>query len=118
MANANNGHGHTEHHEHHVIPLGLYFKVIAILLVLTVVTVAASRVNFGPWNTVIAMAIASVKAVFVLAFFMHLKYERRPIVIIALIPFVLAFVLLFALFPDVVNGQYHQNNPVEAKTEK
>lgn len=59
------------------IALKTYFQVISILLVLTVITVAASRVDFGAMNTVIAMAIASVKAGFVLAIFMHLKYDDR-----------------------------------------
>jgi len=59
-------------HNHHIIPLKVYFRVIALLMVLTVITVAASRVDFGAMNTVIAMLIASVKAFFVLAFFMHL----------------------------------------------
>lgn len=64
-------------HNHHIIPLKVYFRVIALLMVLTVITVAASRVDFGAMNTVIAMLIASVKAFFVLAFFMHLKYDDK-----------------------------------------
>jgi cytochrome c oxidase subunit 4 len=63
--------------EHHVIPLATYFKILGLLLVLTAITVAAAQVNFGPWNTVIAMLIASIKAGFVLAFFMHLKYDNK-----------------------------------------
>lgn len=62
---------------HHIIPLKVYFSVISLLLVLTVVTVAVAQVHFGAWNTVIAMAIASVKAGFVLAYFMHLKYDNK-----------------------------------------
>jgi cytochrome c oxidase subunit 4 len=62
---------------HHIIPLGVYIKVLALLLVLTAVTVAAAQINFGPWNTVIAMLIASIKAGFVLSFFMHLKYDNK-----------------------------------------
>ncbi|MGZ6480097.1 MAG: cytochrome C oxidase subunit IV family protein [Bdellovibrionales bacterium] len=68
-------------HEHHIIPLSSYVKVLALLLVLTAITVAAAQVNFGPWNTVIAMAIASVKAGFVLAIFMHLKYDNKLFVV-------------------------------------
>lgn len=64
-------------HDHHIIPLKVYFRVISILMVLTVVTVAASRVDFGHLNTVIAMLIASVKAGLVLTFFMHLKYDDK-----------------------------------------
>lgn len=64
-------------HTHHIIPLKVYFRVITLLMVLTVITVAAAQVDFGAWNTVIAMLIASVKAFFVLAFFMHLKYDDK-----------------------------------------
>ena len=66
-----------EHKETHHIPLNLYFKVFGALLLMTALTVAASRVDFGSMNTVIAMAIASVKAGLVLAFFMHLKYDDK-----------------------------------------
>jgi cytochrome c oxidase subunit 4 len=66
---------HTK--EHHIIPFNVYIKIITALLFLTVVTVAAARVDFGALNTVIAMLIASVKAGLVLAYFMHLKYDDR-----------------------------------------
>lgn len=64
-------------HNHHIIPLKVYFRVITLLMFLTVITVAAAQVNFGAFNTIIAMLIASVKAGFVLAFFMHLKYDDK-----------------------------------------
>jgi cytochrome c oxidase subunit IV len=64
-------------HEHHVIPFKTYLTVLITLLVFTVITVAASRVDFGWANTVIAMLIASVKAGLVMLYFMHLKYDDR-----------------------------------------
>jgi cytochrome c oxidase subunit 4 len=67
---------HEQKHVHH-IPLDVYFKIFGGLLVLTAITVAASRVDFGSMNTVIAMLIASVKAALVLGFFMHLKYDDK-----------------------------------------
>lgn len=73
--------GSHDKHEHHIIPLNVYYKVLGTLLVLTVITVAASRVDFGAWNTVIAMLIASVKAGLVLAIFMHLKYDDKLYVV-------------------------------------
>lgn len=69
--------GSSSDGKHHIIPLPVYYQVIGALLVLTVITVAAARVDFGALNTVIALAIASVKAGLVLAFFMHLKYDDR-----------------------------------------
>lgn len=66
------GSGHEEH-----IPLKVYFNVLFALLILTVITVAAARVDFGSLNTIIALAIASVKATLVLGYFMHLKYDDK-----------------------------------------
>jgi cytochrome c oxidase subunit 4 len=72
---------HGGDHNHHIIPLKVYFRVIISLMILTVLTVAASRVDFGEMNTVIAMLIASIKAGLVLAFFMHLKYDDKMYVV-------------------------------------
>ena len=70
---ANNNHGT----EHHIIPLQTYYKVFATLIFLTLVTVAASRVDFGAMNAIVAFAIATVKAVLVASIFMHLKYDDK-----------------------------------------
>jgi cytochrome c oxidase subunit 4 len=66
---------------HHIIPFKTYLQILMVLLVLTVVTVAAAQVDFGAFNTVIALAIASVKAGLVLAIFMHLKYDDKIYVV-------------------------------------
>jgi cytochrome c oxidase subunit 4 len=63
-------------HVPHIIPLSSYVKVFSVLIFLTIVTVAAARVDFGFMNSVIAFAIASVKAGLVMAIFMHLKYDN------------------------------------------
>ncbi len=63
--------------EHHIIPFKTYATILAILLVFTVITVAAARVDFGALNAVIAMLIASFKAALVLLYFMHLKYDEK-----------------------------------------
>ena len=49
--------------------------VLAVLLVLTGVTVGVSYVDLGFFNVPIALGIACTKVTFVLLFFMHLKYE-------------------------------------------
>ena len=49
--------------------------VLAVLLVLTTATVWLSKVDLGGLNIWAALLIASIKASFVLLFFMHLKYE-------------------------------------------
>ena len=54
-----------------------YFLVFAALLVLTATTVGVAYLPLGPWHTVAALAIAVVKAVLVLVFFMHLLHSTR-----------------------------------------
>ncbi len=57
----------------------LYVLVFALLLVGTVLTVVASRVDFhGQWNVIIAVLIAAFKASLVAAIFMHLRWEKSP----------------------------------------
>ena len=61
----------------HVVPIGTYIMVFLALMVGTGVTVAASYVDLGIWNTPVAMLIAVTKACLVVLFFMHLKYSPK-----------------------------------------
>jgi cytochrome c oxidase subunit 4 len=49
--------------------------VFVALLGLTLLTVGVAFLNLGPLNTIIALTIAAAKALFVLLFFMHLRYS-------------------------------------------
>ncbi len=101
-------HSDEHHHEHPPVP---YFAIFITLVVFTGITIGASFFDLGKTgNVLLAFAIAGFKASLVMLFFMHLKYEKRPLVVVALAPFALVVILVFALFPDVVNGQYHQND--------
>ncbi len=62
--------------EHHIIPIPVYAGVLGILILGTIITVGVAQIDFGPWNTVIAMLVATIKASFVLLYFMHLKYDN------------------------------------------
>jgi cytochrome c oxidase subunit 4 len=84
----------------HILPFRVYVTVLIALLVLTVITVAVSRVDFGALNIVIAMLIASVKALVVALFFMHLKYENPLTWLYAFFPIFLLFLLIGGLFLD------------------
>ena len=61
----------------HVVPLKIYFAVFITLLVLTGVTTAVAFVDLGILNPVVALAIATFKAVLVILFFMHVKYSSK-----------------------------------------
>lgn len=66
-----------EHNEHHIVTPGQYALVFGALLVGTAVTVLAANFDMGVMNPVIALAIACTKAVIVILFFMHVKYQSR-----------------------------------------
>ena len=60
----------------HVVPVPLLVGVWATLIFLTVVTVAATKVDLGSLNLLVAMFIAAVKATLVCLYFMHLRWDR------------------------------------------
>lgn len=63
---------------HHVVPAKTYRNVLFVLLFLTIVTVLAAQVDLGQsMNTLVAIGIATVKAAFVGAIFMNLKYDDK-----------------------------------------
>jgi cytochrome c oxidase subunit IV len=66
------------------------------LLILTLITVAASYIDFGQGNIVIALAIATVKATIVALFFMHLLHDKPVNGVIAIAGFL--FLGLFLTF--------------------
>jgi caa(3)-type oxidase subunit IV len=66
--------GHTTHH--HILPFKMIATIGACLMVLTVITVWVAGIDLGRLNFVVAMAVASTKALLVALFFMNLKYDR------------------------------------------
>lgn len=81
-------HTHEDDEHHHVVPAGTYFKVLGILLLLTIATVLVAKpvsgFDAGVFNAFIAFGIATIKAAFVLAIFMGLKYDKKLNLVIIL----------------------------------
>ena len=80
--------------QHHI---SVYKKVFVALLILTVLTVLASYVEFGGivWLAVgVGLAIAVFKGYLVAANFMHLN-DEKPIIYQTLIGTLFAFIILF-----------------------
>jgi cytochrome c oxidase subunit 4 len=68
----------AHHEQHHISPLKTFLKVYGSLICLTLLTVAtAKNLNLGAFNTVLAMIIATAKALIVMLWFMHLKYDTK-----------------------------------------
>jgi cytochrome c oxidase subunit 4 len=60
-----------------IVPPKTYLLVFATLLVLTYITTVVAFVDLGPWNVVVALAIAIGKAALVALFFMHLRHSSK-----------------------------------------
>ncbi len=86
----------TAETSHHITSFKTYAVVYISLLVLTIITVAVSRVDLGMsfMNVIVAMLIASIKAMIVVLWFMHQKYEST----LNRVTFFLAFFFVFIFF--------------------
>jgi cytochrome c oxidase subunit 4 len=94
MSHGDQGQAHV-----HVLSTQLLLRVWGALLVLTFVTVAVTWVDLGPLSVPVAIGIATVKALLVALFFMHLKYDRpfNAVVLVASVFFLILFLGLALL---------------------
>ncbi|HEX7838382.1 MAG TPA: cytochrome C oxidase subunit IV family protein [Kofleriaceae bacterium] len=106
---ADSHHDDDHHGLSHTAPVKVLVATGGSLLVLTLVTVLATKVDFGAnINLAIAMAIAVLKATLVILFFMHLKYDRlfHSVVFVGAI----LAAALFVGFTLMDSNQYQQTN--------
>jgi cytochrome c oxidase subunit IV len=79
-----------------------YWMIWLYLFILTVVELGVIHL---PLAKVVIVALlvflACYKALLVAMYFMHLKFERRTLGIIALTPFILCLFLILMLIPDI-----------------
>jgi cytochrome c oxidase subunit IV len=107
------GHGHEAAHDgHDNSPEAIgretrrYLIVLGCLAVLTIVTVAISKLDLPGWQAItLGLAVATIKASLVAAFFMHLISERK------LIFAVLVFTVFF--FGMLLWGPWHHHYDAE-----
>lgn len=83
--------------EHRILPVSMYVTIWITLMVLTVVTGAVSFIDLGPFNTVVALLIASFKAVLVVLYFMHVKYTSDRLTKIVVVAVIFWLMLLLGL---------------------
>ena len=92
-----------EHADHHIVSPGEYALVFISLLIGTAITVWAADQNFGIFNPIIALAIASTKAVIVILFFMHVKYQSKLVKLTVISGFFTFIVLITMTLTDYIS---------------
>jgi cytochrome c oxidase subunit 4 len=79
-----------------------YLKIFYILLVLTIVEVAIVYLHLPRMLLASLLVIFAVwKAALVAMHFMHLKFEKKTLAVVALAPFILCLFLILMLLPDI-----------------
>jgi len=81
----------------HVSSLKLYIGIWIALLIGTLLTVLVAEVHLGPFNAVVALSIATVKATLVVLFFMHVKYTHERLTRVVIISAIFWLAILLAL---------------------
>ncbi|HET6323657.1 MAG TPA: cytochrome C oxidase subunit IV family protein [Planctomycetaceae bacterium] len=112
---ATGAHEHDSHAPHHV----RYFAIFGALCFLTAVSVVCDLFHiegkeFHGFNLVLAalvLSVATAKALFVMTYFMHLKFEGRWKFLLLSPTVILALGLPLALIPDVGAHYYTTDVP-------
>jgi cytochrome c oxidase subunit IV len=85
-----------ESEKNHIVPYRTFLYVLALLITLTLTSVAITRIYLGTLTVVLALVIAAVKSSFVLRIFMHLKFEKKmfSFMVIAVVLILAAVILI------------------------
>jgi cytochrome c oxidase subunit 4 len=92
-----------EHADHHIVGPKTYGIIFVTLLTFTGITVAAAFVNLGILNPIVALAIASTKAVIVILFFMHVFYQSKLIKMTVAAGFFTFLILITMTLSDYIS---------------
>lgn len=96
-------HSNAEHKAEHKHPpyVGIYF----VLLLLTAASILISMIIHKEAAPPFVFTISTVKGLLIALFYMHLKYEGRYIIALALIPLIIFALILFIFMPDIIPYQ-------------
>jgi cytochrome c oxidase subunit IV len=83
--------------EHAKSPIKSYFAVWGALLLGTYLTYKAAFLELGPFNSAVALIIATTKALLVALFFMHLKGASEKLLKLVVISTIFFLFILMAL---------------------
>ena len=97
------------HGDFHV-PMSTYWLIFIALMVLLAITVGAAYLPLGPFNMPVAMAIASVKAILVILFFMHVKFASQLTKVFVAATFLWLAILFIMTFGDYMSRDWLPNS--------
>ena len=88
-------------HVHFEGGIKLFMNVLLALLALTLVEVVLAYIHIQPTiMLILVMGLSLVKAALIIAYFMHLRFERMSLVLTLIPTLAICICLLFIVFPD------------------
>lgn len=102
---------HAAHHDREANAPLHYLLTLLALLTLTAITVGVSYIDFGAGNIIVAVVVATIKAILVGLIFMHLLHDKKINAVI----FVAAFLFLSLLFLFTFLDQGSRELPTVSK---
>lgn len=81
----------------HISSVKLYVGIWVSLMVFTILTVVAAKMDLGAFNPIVALAIATTKAILVVLFFMHVKYTSEKLTKMVIVTAIFFFLILLML---------------------
>ena len=81
----------------HIVPLKTNVAVWLALLVLTGVTTGVAFIDLGPLNTIVALVIATCKALLVVMILMHVRYASDKLIKVVVVSALFFLLLLLGL---------------------
>ena len=97
---------HHDDHTAHVTPLRTYLLAALALLVLTIITVGVAYVNLGPLNDVVAVGVATLKALIIVIIFMHGRATSGVTRLVILSGIIWLGILLVGTFDDYLTRDW------------
>ena len=104
------------------VPVRTYLVIFAALMLLMLLTVVAAFIpGLGNFGIVIALGIATLKALLVILYFMHVKYASPLVKVVVISGFVWFFIALGLTFTDYLTRPWlpqsagWQDHPLRAK---
>lgn len=107
----------NEHDKHYILPTKTALLVGGTLLFLTAVTVWVAHIDLGRLNFIIALFVATVKALLVALIFMNLKNDRKENAAIFATSFVFLTIFIVLTFTDIFfRGDVYVKGPLIAES--
>jgi cytochrome c oxidase subunit IV len=111
-------HGHAHAEEHFAGSNKLFTSIWVVLVVLTLIEIVLAYVTMPiTLMLIVLLGLSIIKAALIMAYFMHLKFERLSLILTLVPMLVVCILLLFVFFPDSFRSmglryQFKESPPV------